>query len=233
MSLKVLQRRILQEISKPTSRGGQVKVGPSEIGDCPYCLGQKLALRVPDVYPNLTHEEDFGLGAWVGTGVHLNIEQTFDLPGAVHETKLDLFELPGYGMIRGSCDMFWENQVWDWKVLGKYTFDTMSLAYRKDSTRIPKTVYRVQQHLYGYGWKLLGREVETVNIVAIPKLSNRLEDIKFFSETYNQQVVDSAIERLVRLWEYVQDGRLEELPSDKECYTCTRVTYRFQDQEAA
>jgi len=194
-------------------------VGASQIGGCPYHLGlsmlqsHKLAEKEPS---------EPGMGAWIGTGVHLNIENTLKLdPEPIQELKVDIFEIPGYGLVKGSVDMFWKNRVWDWKVLGKANMQKMQLAYRKNPDQIPNTTYRVQQHLYAYGVKQLGYEVEDVNIVAIPKLSNNFADIVQFTEAYNQEVVDKAIARAKMIWQYASEGRLNDLPREIDtCYDC-------------
>jgi hypothetical protein len=165
-------------------------------------------------------EAETGMAAWIGTAVHAHIEDTLELPGAVQETKVDIFEIPGYGWIRGHIDMCWKDSIWDWKVQGKWKIDKQKLTFRKDSSKIPDTTYRVQLHLYGYGRILQGHTVETVNLVSIPKMSNSFNDIMIYSEPYNQKLVDDAIDRAKRIWQYCVDGRVEELPADKDCYTC-------------
>lgn len=227
MRQQTIQRKIIEQITKPTSRGQQRKIGPSQIGGCPLCLGEALALALPELYPDLEHTEDFGLGSWIGTAVHYFLEHDIDIPGAIKEQKNDIFELEGYGMIRGSTDLFVPPHLWDWKVVGKWSYDKMCLEYLLNPDRIPKTDYRVQQHMYGYGWTLAGHKVETVNLVVIPKHSNRVEDIKFFTENYSQAVAERGIQRLKKIWKFVQAGKLYEIPSDGEdCYRCSRVLYR-------
>jgi hypothetical protein len=102
----------------------------------------------------------------------------------------------------------------------------MKLAYRLEPNKIPKTVYRVQQHLYGLGWELAGHKVEDVSLCVIPKLSNSADDIRFFSERYNREVAEKALARLELIYKRVKQGKLETLPMDEDCYTCTRVLYR-------
>lgn len=165
-------------------------------------------------------EAETGMAAWIGTAVHSHIEDTLELPGAVQETKVDIFDIPGYGSVGGHIDMCWEDAIWDWKVQGKWKVDEQKLAYRKKPNQIPGTTYRVQLHLYGYGRILQGYKVDSVNLVSIPKLSNSFNDIRIYSEAYNQQLVDSAIDRAKRIWEYCSEGRVEELPTDPDCYDC-------------
>ena len=177
-------------------------------------------------------ETPSGMGAWIGTGVHSHIENTLKLsPPPVQEVQVEIFEIPGYGMVKGNVDMYWKERVWDWKVLGKASMQKMQLKYRQTPNRIPHPTYRTQQHLYGYGPIQAGCKVEDVNIVAIPKLSNRFEDIQLFTEAYNQELVDKSIERAKTIWQFASDGRLNALPRDLDnCYDCSSgIRLRFQN----
>lgn len=223
---KQLHKLILEQITKPTSRGQQKKIGPSQIGGCPLCLGEALALKRPDLYPDLEHREDFGLGSWIGTAVHHFLESDVLIEGAIKEQKNFIHHLEGYGDISGSTDLFVPPHLIDWKVVGKWSYDKMCLNYRLEPDKLPTTGYRVQQHVYGHGWEQAGYDVETVTLVVIPKHSNRAEDIRFFTERYNPEVAKKALDRLELIWQYVRDGRLDELPMDEDCYTCSRVLFR-------
>lgn len=226
MRLDELKSTIIEQITKPTDRGKQHKIGPSEIGGCPLCLGEKLALAFPDLYPDLEHTETFGLGSWIGTAVHHFLEQDIEIPNAIKEQKNFIYHLDGYGPIKGSTDLYVDGEIVDWKVVGKWSYDSMKLAYRLEPNRIPKTVYRVQQHVYGYGWEQAGYRVDNVSLCVIPKLSNNPDDIRFFSERYNREVAEKALKRLELIYQRVQQGKLETLPMDEDCYTCTRVLFR-------
>lgn len=166
--------------------------------------------------------EESGLASWIGTGVHHYIEHTLSLEGAEHEKKVEVLDLEGYGLIGGHVDLVYADEVWDWKVLGKYSFDKMRLEYLETPNRIPKTVYRAQQHCYAYGLRQQGYKIKKVNIVAFPKLSNKWDDVRVFSEAYNPKLVEAVLGRTRLVWEYVQAGRIEELPRDEdECYDCS------------
>lgn len=223
----MLDSKIMEQITKSTARDKQFKIGPSEIGGCPLCIGEKLAQALPEQYPDLELEDSFGLGSWIGTAVHHFIDYDFEIPGAIQEQKNFIYDLKGYGTISGSTDFFLEPHVKDWKVVGKWSYDAMKLAYRLEPNRIPTTKYRAQQHLYGYGWAQLGHKVETVGLVVFPKMSNNPDDIRFFTERYNEEVALKALARLESIWTRVKAGKLETLPSDNEdCYRCSRVLFR-------
>lgn len=226
MRVQTLERKIIEQITKPTERGQQKSVGPSQIGGCPRCLGESLALRLPEQYPDIQHMEEFGLGSWIGTAVHSYLESEVNIRGAIKEQKNFIYHLEGYGDIKGSTDLWCAGHIKDWKVLGKFMYDELCLQYLLEPGIIPKVDYRAQQQLYGYGWETAGYEVKTVGLVVIPKASNNVRDIKFFTEDYSRQYAEGVLRRLDKIWQWVQDGKLEELPIDETCYRCTRVLYR-------
>ena len=226
LNVKLLHKKIISEITKPSERDKQRLIGPSGIGGCPRCVGDELASVLPEQYPDLIDNDSFGLGAWIGTAVHYWLDEHLDIPGAIKEQKNPIFELEGYGLIKGSTDLFVDGHVWDWKILGRANFDKLRLLYKAGPNKIPTQTYRVQAMLYGYGWEQLGYKVETVNILAIPKLSNDPDDIRWYTEIYNREIALKSIDRLENIWNYVRGGRLEELPSDDTCYNCTRVLFR-------
>lgn len=221
-----IEQVILNQITKGTDRDKQRKVGPSAIGECAYCLGVELAKSMPDLYT--VHDEDsFGFAAWRGTAIHHYIDHSFDIPGALHEQKFLICNLPGYGNIKGSCDFLLDDLIVDWKAQGKWSYDMMRLAYRKVPDRLPSTKYRVQQMLYAFGARKAGHMVERVCIASIPQFSNHVSDIRFYYEDYNEALVLAALARLEMLWDIVQQGDLDSIESqlDQEqaidnCYQC-------------
>lgn len=225
MILEDAQKAILDGITQPTKRGKQSLIGPSEIGGCPYCVGEKLAVKFPKIY-KIRHKERFGLGSWIGTAVHAFMDRTIKIPVGIKEQKNLIAHVNGYGDIKGSTDLFIPPHVFDYKVVGKWSFDEMRLESLEKPNQIPFTKYRVQQMLYGLGWKKLGYEVETVNLVVIPKMSNDPDDIKFYSENYNEELALKSLDRLEVILDTVRRGKLDELPSDEDCYVCSRVTFR-------
>lgn len=213
------KQQIIKALTRPTERSKQRLVGASQIGGCPYHLGLAM-LESKDTERGV--EAESGMAAWIGTAVHSFIESTLDLPGAVQETKVDIFDIPGYGFIKGHIDLCWDDSIWDWKVQGKWKIDKQKLSFRKEPGKIPDTTYRVQLHLYGYGRRLQGHTVNTVNLVSIPKMSNSFNDITIYSEPYNQELVDKAIDRARLVWQYCSEGKVEELPRSEDCYDCSR-----------
>lgn len=223
---------LLNKFKQPSQRSFQVKIGPSGIGGCPYCVGETLAYRLPELYSDLKHVPSSSYATWLGSMGHSGIENEyfFDHPDlnmrhltvedGIAETKVHVYDLEGYGSISGSIDLLFKNEIFDYKFLGKFGYDKMCLEYRKDNTRIPNTTYRVQQHVYAYGARKAGFDVERVNIIAFPKHKSNWSDVKVFTEEYNEELVTAAFDRLELIWKNVREGKLKELPSQEDCYKC-------------
>lgn len=225
-----LAKELLAKFQEPSARSHQVKIGPSGIGGCPYCVGETLAHAVPEHYPDLVHVPSSSYATWIGTMCHSGIEHEYfydyndriipAIPDGIAETKVHVYDLEGYGSISGSIDLLFGNETFDWKFMGKFGYDKMCLAYRKDPTTIPDVTYRVQQMLYAYGARKSGFDIERVNVVVFPKHKPNWSDVRVFTEEYNQELVDAALDRLEKIWKIVQEGNLKDIPSSEDCYNC-------------
>ena len=226
-----LASELLAKFKEPSARSYQVKIGPSGIGGCPYCVGETLAHAVPEHYPDLEHHPSSSYATWLGTMGHAGIEDTYfyydvdrmrppTVAEGIAEHKVHVYDLEDYGSISGSIDLIYGNEIFDYKFMGKFGYDKMCLAYRKDPTTIPDITYRVQQMLYAYGARKAGFDIERVNVVVFPKHKSNWSDVRVFSEEYNQELVDAALDRLEKIWKTVQEGNLKELPSSEDCYNC-------------
>lgn len=220
MTLTPLQSRILDKLQEPDERGKQVKIGPSGIGGCPYCIGKTLGLRLPETYPKLEHVQESNYAAWFGTAVHYYLQHELGL--GTPESKWGVYNLEGYGLISGNVDLVLEDEVFDFKVIGKSSFDKMALAYRKLPNQIPTTNYRVQQMLYAYALRQAGHDIKAVNLMIFPKHKWQWRDVTFYRELYNEEMAQKALDRLEKIWQTVKDGNLEELPEDENCFNCSR-----------
>lgn len=216
--LTTSQQKILDKIQEPDARSKQRKIGPSQIGGCPFCLAKSLALSVPEQYPNIVVNESESMAAWIGTGVHHWLEHNLGL--GTPEQKVFVYELQNYGRITGSIDLELDGELFDFKIMGKYSLDKMRMAWAEEPNVIPSIPYRVQQMLYAYGKRQQGADITHVNLMVIPKMSNKFSDIRFYREAYNQEVVDKALARLDLIWEMVQNGDLMDVPAGDECYNC-------------
>lgn len=234
-NLDLAERLILGSITKPSERDKQQKIGPSALGGCPYCLGYDMAARLPS--PPIPRNQGFGYAAWVGTAGHYWIENHLDLGDVYtqhHEEKLYVGTIAGYGEIWGTSDLYVPELAMnlDWKFPGKWSYEKLTLALKKreialkrgedvTAVMLPSTKYRVQQMCYAKGQELLGRPIEEVAIVFFPRHSNDVNDVIFWSEPYQPALVDAAFARAEQIWEDVQAGELDEIPSSDDCYLCT------------
>lgn len=220
MTLTPTQSKILDKLQAPDERGKQVKIGPSGLGGCPYCLGKQLALTLPDVYPKLEHKPKSNYAAWFGTGIHFWLQENLGL--GIAEAKWPVYDLEGYGLISGSVDLVLDNECFDYKVVGDASFNKMKLAYRKEPDRIPTVGYRVQQHTYAYALRKAGQDIKAVNLMVFPKTKWQWKDVAFYREAYNEELVLKTFERLEKIWAIVQEGKLEDIPYDEGCFNCSR-----------
>lgn len=178
------------------------------MGGCPYCLGlDMLGLK----------EQSFGWYPRLGTAFHYWAEHHNTIPGAVTEMKVTVGEIEGYGTIKGTMDLYLPHRkcIVDYKLVGKNTRQTAMVDG-------PSTQYRGQQHLYCKGAIAEGFDVERFAIAYIPRDSATLKDMYVYTEKYNPVFADKTLDRARKVWKYASSGRVEELPSDKECYTCIR-----------
>lgn len=193
----------------------QVRVGPSSLGNpCPRCLGRELTAE-GDSFDN-----DFSLYPWLGTAVHAYLERkVFQTPEFMHEQKLYVGDVEGYGPIKGTADLVryvkdeHDNYVLDWKIVGIKKIKT----YRVNG---PPTQYRYQAMLYGRGCALAGFPVDSVAICFIPRDSGNVNDIFIHEEAYQEEMAVAALARAAEIHKLALLEGWEELPSDDGCWTC-------------
>lgn len=212
-------RRAATDWNTSRPRSQQTAVGPSEIGGpCDRQLAYK-ALGTP---PSVTEPSD----SWpstVGTAVHdYVLADALSRPGVgvrgldhplspleladlmaqlerdggrwIVEQKVEI--APG---LKGSTDAFDvpTGTVVDHKVLG-------TSSHRETRQNGAKPVYRIQSHLYGFGWARLGFDVKHVAIAAWPR-SGFLDGqtgLHIWTEPYDEAVVEKALDR----WYRISDG---------------------------
>lgn len=204
--------QVTATITAPGERSKQRSVGPSEIaGRCDYCLGRALVRKYPELDWEQPEPDRFSLKAWLGTAVHEKLER--DHPHGVHESKVYITELDGYGMISGHCDLFVDETVIDFKTKDMRVLDGIKL-----NGPPPSEVFQI--NLYAYGFANAGERVEDVGLFYIPRDSNRAEDIHPVFGAYKPAVAERAIQRLEKVWDRVREGAGEVLESGSDCYPC-------------
>lgn len=218
-----LVKAVTDTMTRSTARDEQKSVGPSEIGDpCGRCLGQALTRKYPELWWD--HEppptDTFSLKAWLGTTAHEKLERDMEYPDAQKEIRFTITSLPEYGEITGSCDLYAESTVLDYKTKDLSKIRTLKLEGR------PPTRELVQINLYGHGARQAGHLVEDLCLFYIPRDSNRLDDVFPAFLRPNEAVVERSLDRLHKVWEMVRNGRGHELESHAGCYTCV-LKYRL------
>src|SRR4051794_32594646 len=165
MARSELKFQLVNEITRPSKRDMQYRVGPSSLGNpCPHCLGRELAATADQH----TGDREFSMYPWIGTAVHYYLERhVFQTPDFLHEQKLYVGDVPLYGPISGTADLIHKDEtetlptfVGDWKIVGLKKIKT----YRLNG---PPKQYRYQIQLYARGCELHGTPVESVAIIFI------------------------------------------------------------------
>lgn len=224
---------IIRELTKPSERDRQRKVGPSELGDlCERCLAEKL-LGVH------VEEKTYPLAPMIGTAFHLYLENTIGLEGYLKETRVTVGEIEGYGDISGTADGFdtATGHVVDYKVLSKKKIKAFSSATFFDEDRNPEFYsdsmtegqikkYYYQMMLYGLGMENAGYEVNHASLILFPR-DCTIESVMTASHElcfkYNRGAALNVLERANQIFKWSTENRdnLEELDSHPGCYYCT------------
>lgn len=229
-------------VTLPTKRDEQSSVGPSEIANpCDYCLGFALTRKYPELRPEFGEPPSgFSLKAWTGTAVHALLEKNIVpavkdrrtssrvLEDVLVEVEAPVWELSGYGLIKGHVDLVYMTYqpgapqagpeyvaVIDHKTVDKNTLQGFRVHGIPD-----KHVFQV--NLYGYGLKRVGYPVQDVGLHYIPRDSNSVDDIWACFDSYREDVAEMALLRLEEVWEKVRAGDLLKLEQHPECFPCSR-----------
>lgn len=224
--------RIIKELTKPSERDKQRKVGPSELGDlCERCLAEKLLGIHQD-------EKTHPLAPMIGTAFHLYLENVIGLKDYLKETKVTVGTIEGYGDIHGTADGFdtETGHVVDYKVLSKKKIKAFSSATFLDEERNPEFYsdsmtegqlkkYYYQMMLYGLGLENAGYEVNHVSLVLFPR-DCTVESVMAASHElcfkYNRKAALAVLERANQIFKWANENRdnLGELGSHPGCYYC-------------
>ena len=186
----LLKQKLIQMIlwaDKQNPRSKQVAIGPSEIGDqCDRRIGYRIA-QIPQC------NTDFDpWAAVVGTALHSWLDQAVQMWMAEHqdpawstETTLSISEF-----VEGHSDLYSHeyHAVIDWKGAGP---DVMK-KIRRDG---PPVGYKIQTHIYGYGFEQKGWPVKKVALAFLPR-AGWLKDMFVWSADYDRSVAEAALNRL-------------------------------------
>lgn len=166
--------------------------------------------------------------------IHAGMEEVIreNYPEALVEERVTIGEIPGYGVITGSCDLFLDEEVTDWKTTtrDKLTFYRRAERDEPEPTELSKITearstlarYFFQTNLYGLGWENAGYTVERVSIVFLCRDGKEDKDIWSTSRPYDRDVALKVLDRASRLWSYIQEGNdIEALTSHSSCWPCS------------
>ena len=224
--------RIIKDLSKPSERDKQRKVGPSELGDlCERCLAEKLLGAHVE-------ENTYPLAPMIGTAFHLYLENVIGLKDYLKETGVTVGTIEGYGEIRGTCDGFdiAAGHVVDYKVLSKKKIKAFSSATFFNEDRNPEFFsdsltegqlkkYYYQLMLYCLGMENAGYAVAHASLILFPR-DCTVESIMSASHElcfkYSRDAALAVLERATQIFKWATDNRdhLEELDSHPGCYYC-------------
>lgn len=216
-------------------RSLQRNIGPSEIGtDCVRCLARKL-LGIE----KMPIETIAGLPwlPFIGTAVHAQLEEMFqkanenlDAVRWLVETRLPIGRI-GDMDISGSCDLFDKETgtVIDHKVVGATKLKSLP-------KKGPGNTYRIQAHLYGYGWTKLGFGVNEVAVKFYPRNDISLTSGYFWYEKYDESIAVKALERANEVFTQASSADdlnqfLKMCATSEDCFSCAE--YPPLDEQVA
>lgn len=208
-------------------RSLQKQIGPSEIGtDCVRCLARKMLgiEKMP-----IESARDMPWLPFIGTAVHASLEEIFAKDNDKRESVRWLIEtrLPigaiGDMDISGSCDLFDKETgtVIDHKVVG-------TTKLRSLPKKGPGNTYRIQAHLYGYGWTKLGFDVNEVAVKFYPRNDIAMTSGYFWYEKYDENIATQALERANEIYRQATEARdngkltefLKVCATSEDCFSC-------------
>lgn len=222
-------------LSGTTDRDQQRKVGASNMSNpCTFCLARDMAVMLDSGVEPAPRGKYF-MGSVIGTAIHnLLEERAKDNPDYLPEIRVELGEIPGYGVIKSTSDLYIisKNAVNDWKTTtreklkwlrmvpdsepSEYEFDGLTQARYKVKT------YLTQGQLYGMGMEKAGYKVKTVSLIFIARDAKTTEDIWAYTVDYDRKVAEVAFDRAKKIWQALSTGKeLGTFKSNPLCYTCS------------
>lgn len=224
---------VLSLLKEPTERDKQVKVGASNFSQpCPRCLAEQLLGTRGE------GERYAWAGAVIGTAIHNLLEQRVKQlhPTWLPERKLVLGELPGYGTVKSTSDLYVrEHQlVVDYKSTTRTKLGFIKRAVKDapneyEVTAVAEARYKVNSYLsqvmsYGRGMILAGYPVTWVSLAFVCRDAVGDKDVWSYTVEYDAEHAERVWDRLARLWEALQGGLdPATLDSAPGCYYCENI----------
>ena len=227
-----LRSLTLDLLKQETARDKQRLIGPSSLGTpCDYCLARGMleGASEEDVEPE---DRPYWLGAVLGTATHMLLE-TRTPEGMSAERRVTIGEIPGYGVVTGSSDLYvpkW-HEIVDWKTTNREKLKNLKLAFdTKYSVYDPEPLVRArfvakkyigQIMSYGRGWVLDGYRVDKVGFSFICRDGLTDNDVWCKELSYDPAYADQVWARANKIWQSLEAGRtLESFLSKTGCYSC-------------
>lgn len=172
----------------------------------------------------------------IGTAVHDYLDKRVQKmhPDWEPEQRVYLGELPGYGIIKSTTDLYIPELLTciDWKTTTKAKLIFIKEALTTESnefeiTSITEARYKVLSYLYqlfsyARGLVLAGKPVEWVSIGFVCRDAVGDKDIWAWTTEYDPEQAEKVWDRLERLWEALQGGLdPTSLDSHPMCYKCS------------
>lgn len=210
----------LIEYEATRARTMQTDLGPSELGTrCDQQIARKLVAG-----PQPPAQEP----AWAplqGIAVHDTMDDVTAFWNVSEGRerwlpKRRLAIVPAVGIlpaVSGEADAYDtdHHMVVDWKHVGVTALKDLRTARERGYPPAAQVAdeYRVQAHLYGYGYRLLGYPVEFVRLVFLAR-SWKFDDSDEWTEPYNEEVALGALERYYSIVRRVRSLDLTARPDD-------------------
>lgn len=223
---------VKQVLLKPTDRDKQRTVGASNMSTaCTRCLADDM-LNTP------RPQGIYNMGAVVGTAIHAYLEDYNTDPDAQMEMRVHLGDIPGYGEIKSTTDLYLPNEkaVLDFKTttrdkmaryqkVAEHEPDEMSPDSHK-AARSTMDQYFRQAQLYAWGVEQKGLPVSKVGIIFVCR-DGQVVDRDIWSppmREYRREIAEAVFNRTVNLWDYLKGGgEVDKLTQDEYCYFCNAV----------
>lgn len=228
-----LLKRSIKELTldlflQESERDKQRKVGASQISDpCTRHLAKAL---MGDKEPPMK----YWLGGKIGTAIHSFIESAISVSpdgifdDAFVEQKIKLGDVVGYGTVSSKPDLVLPsiNHLIDWKTTSRKKIkaikDLVDGIKASPASEYTLQKYIGQTQLYAWGLNQAGTKIDDITIVFINRDGTYDEDIWTYSIPYQEDIAVALWDRLVALWNELQDGaHPDNYPPNEHCFKCS------------
>lgn len=217
---------LIELLKQPSERDKQSKAGPSSLGSCCDRCVQRALRNEPQP---LTQ---YWLGAAIGTAVHAMAEKNGIRrgdPNALLEVKVEVGDVPGYGIIKGSVDRFEidTGTVRDYKGTTRKdkpsllaAYDHMTPQEKEPNThkkaRLKLRNYVGQMSLYGLALSRMGYEVSSLVLEFFCRDGSGDDDIFELEFDYDPAFAQAVWDRVVYIWTHMD----EDYKAQPHCWPC-------------